>query len=82
MIVLSDSFQCFSPKNFLLMEPLEQTGATGQSGIIQEEGVVASIRSVIKELQESVQNLCKESLSKITKIGRIIFLIIVFSFIS
>ncbi|XP_007576036.1 finTRIM family, member 86 isoform X1 [Poecilia formosa] len=55
-------------KNFLLMEPLGQTGATGQSGIIQEEGVVASIRSVIKELQESIQNLCKESLSKIVKI--------------
>uniref|UniRef100_A0A087XQF7 Uncharacterized protein n=1 Tax=Poecilia formosa TaxID=48698 RepID=A0A087XQF7_POEFO len=62
-------------KNFLLMEPLGQTGATGQSGIIQEEGVVASIRSVIKELQESIQNLCKESLSKIVKIGQIIFLI-------
>lgn len=82
MVVLSDSFQCFSLKNFLLMEPLGQTGAAGQSGIIQEEGMVASIRSVIKELQESVQNLCKESLSKIVKIGSIIFLIVVFSFIS
>ncbi|KAM4743204.1 finTRIM family, member 86 isoform 2-T2 [Anableps anableps] len=55
-------------KNFLLMEPLGQTGSTGQSGISQEEGVVASIRSVIKELQESIQNLCKESLAKIVKI--------------
>ncbi|XP_054883705.1 finTRIM family, member 86 isoform X2 [Poeciliopsis prolifica] len=55
-------------KNFLLMEPLGETGTAGQSGIIQEEGVVASLRSVIKELQESVQNLCKQSLSKIANI--------------
>lgn len=55
-------------KNFLIMEPLGQTGATGQSGISQEEGVVAPVRTVIKELQESVQNLCKDSLAKIVRI--------------
>uniref|UniRef100_A0A3Q2PP13 Tripartite motif-containing protein 16-like n=1 Tax=Fundulus heteroclitus TaxID=8078 RepID=A0A3Q2PP13_FUNHE len=58
---------CFL-KNFLLMEPLGQTGAPGQPGIGQEEAVVASVRSVIKELQESVKNLCQDTLAKIVKI--------------
>ncbi|MEQ2249038.1 hypothetical protein ILYODFUR_025162 [Ilyodon furcidens] len=55
-------------KNFYLTEPLGQTDATGQSGIDEEEVVVASIRSVIKGLQESMQDLCKDSLAKIVKI--------------
>ncbi|MED6293804.1 hypothetical protein CHARACLAT_014404 [Characodon lateralis] len=55
-------------KNFYLTEPLGQNDATGQSGINQEEAVVASIRSVIKGLQESMQDLCKDSLAKIVKI--------------
>ncbi|XP_015257361.1 PREDICTED: tripartite motif-containing protein 16-like [Cyprinodon variegatus] len=54
-------------KNFFLIEPLGQTGGPGQFGISQEEAV-ASIRSVIKDLQESVQELCKDSLAKIVKI--------------
>ncbi|XP_041796852.1 finTRIM family, member 86 [Chelmon rostratus] len=55
---------CFL-KNFLTMEPLGQTGATGGSILSQEEAMVASIRSAMKELQESVQDLCKASLAKI-----------------
>ncbi|XP_070761673.1 finTRIM family, member 86 [Enoplosus armatus] len=58
---------CFL-KNFLIMEPLGQTGATGESMLSQEEAVVASIRSAMKELQESIQELCKASLAKITRI--------------
>uniref|UniRef100_H3DA24 Tripartite motif containing 65 n=1 Tax=Tetraodon nigroviridis TaxID=99883 RepID=H3DA24_TETNG len=53
---------CFL-KNFLTMEPLCQRA--GESWP-PEEAVVASIRAAIKELQESVQNLCKTSLEKIT----------------
>ncbi|XP_030007318.1 E3 ubiquitin/ISG15 ligase TRIM25-like [Sphaeramia orbicularis] len=56
---------CFL-KNFFTMDPLGQTDATGESILSHEEGVVASIRSVIKELQDSVQELCKTSLTKIT----------------
>lgn len=55
---------CFL-KNFLTMEPLGQTGATGESIPSQEEAVVASVRSAMKELQESIQDLCKASLNKI-----------------
>ncbi|XP_072249045.1 finTRIM family, member 86 isoform X1 [Leuresthes tenuis] len=55
-------------KNFLLMEPLDQTGATGKSPLSQEEAVVASIRSAMKELQESIQDLCKASVAKIVKL--------------
>uniref|UniRef100_A0AAQ5Y2V4 E3 ubiquitin/ISG15 ligase TRIM25-like n=1 Tax=Amphiprion ocellaris TaxID=80972 RepID=A0AAQ5Y2V4_AMPOC len=55
---------CFL-KNFLIMEPLGQTGATGESVLSQEEAVVASVRSAMKELQDSVQDLCKASLTKI-----------------
>ncbi|XP_076591775.1 finTRIM family, member 86 [Chaetodon auriga] len=55
---------CFL-KNFLTMEPLGQMGATGGSILSQEEAVVASVRSAMKELQESIQDLCKASLAKI-----------------
>ncbi|CAK6974951.1 finTRIM family%2C member 86 [Scomber scombrus] len=55
---------CFL-KNFLIMEPLGQTDATGESILIKEEAVVASIRSAMKELQESIQNLSKATLTKI-----------------
>ncbi|XP_070684722.1 finTRIM family, member 86 [Pempheris klunzingeri] len=55
---------CFL-KNFLTMEPLGQTGAIGGSVLNQKEVVVASIRSTMKELQESIQDLCKASLAKI-----------------
>eukprot|EP00064_Thunnus_orientalis_P000307 superscaffoldBa00000015_g307 len=54
---------CFL-KNFLIMEPLGKTGATGEL-ILTEDSVVASIRSTMKELQESIQDLCKASLDKI-----------------
>ncbi|XP_039681936.1 finTRIM family, member 86 isoform X3 [Perca fluviatilis] len=54
---------CFL-KNFLIMETL-QTGATGESILSQEEAVVASVRSALKELQESIQDVCKATLAKI-----------------
>ena len=52
------------------MEPLGQTGATGESILIKEEAVVTSIRSAMKELQESIQNLCKVTLAKIITLGQ------------
>lgn len=52
------------------MEPLGQTGATGESILSQEEAVVASVRSAMKELQESIQDLCKASLAKIVTLGQ------------
>ncbi|XP_075957163.1 finTRIM family, member 86 [Anarhichas minor] len=52
-------------KNFLIMEPPGQTGATGESVLSQEEAVVASVRSAMKQLQESMQDLCKTGLAKI-----------------
>ncbi|TKS81382.1 Tripartite motif-containing protein 16 [Collichthys lucidus] len=55
---------CFL-KNFLIMELPSQSGAKGESILRQEEAVVASIRSAMKELQESIQDLCKASLAKI-----------------
>ncbi|XP_035536134.1 finTRIM family, member 86 [Morone saxatilis] len=57
---------CFL-KNFLIMEPLGQTGATGES-VLSQEAVVASIRSATKELQKSIQDLCKAGLAKIITI--------------
>ncbi|XP_061576495.1 finTRIM family, member 86 [Cololabis saira] len=57
---------CFL-KNFFLLEPLGPTDGSGKSLLNQEEAVVASIRSAVKELQESVQDLCKASLAKIFK---------------
>lgn len=61
-------FVVFVLKNFLLMEPLVQTDA---AVIGQEETMVTSVRSVMKELQESVQDLCKGSLEKIITIGQL-----------
>lgn len=55
---------CFL-KNFFIMEPLGQTGAIGESILNQEEVVIASVRSTMKELQESIQELCKASLAKV-----------------
>ncbi|XP_010792226.1 finTRIM family, member 86 isoform X1 [Notothenia coriiceps] len=55
---------CFL-KNFFIMEPLGQTGAIGESILNQEEAVIASVRSTMKELQESIQELCKASLAKV-----------------
>lgn len=52
------------------MEPLSQTGVSGESVLRQEEAVVASIRSAMKELQTSVQELCKASLAKIVTLGQ------------
>lgn len=51
------------PKNFLTMGPLCQR--EGESWP-PEEAVVASIRAATKELQQSVNDLCKTSLEKIT----------------
>nr|XP_020441579.1 tripartite motif-containing protein 65-like [Monopterus albus] len=59
---------CFL-KNFLTMEPLGQTGAIEESVLSQEEAVAASIRSAMKELQESIQDLCKASLTKISTLA-------------
>lgn len=58
---------CFL-KNFLTMESLGQTGATQDSVLGQEEVVVASIRSAMTELRDSLQDLCKNSLAKIFRI--------------
>lgn len=55
---------CFL-KNFLSMEPLDQMGATEESILSQEEAVLASVRSAVKELQDSIQDLCKAGLAKI-----------------
>nr|XP_040028027.1 finTRIM family, member 86 isoform X2 [Gasterosteus aculeatus aculeatus] len=55
---------CFL-KNFLVMEPPGEASSPGESVLSQEEAVVASVRSAMKELQESTQDLCKTSLAKI-----------------
>lgn len=51
-------------KNFHIMEPLRQLDATGDSALGQE-ALVVSVRSTMKELQKSVQDLCKANLDKI-----------------
>lgn len=53
------------------MEPLGQIEETESTP--PEEAVVASICSATKQLQESVQDLCKASLEKITYICQYIF---------
>lgn len=55
-------------ENFLTMEPLRPTDNKGEPIPHQEEAAVASVRSAMKELQESVQELCKATLDKITAI--------------
>lgn len=50
------------------MEQLGQTDTTGESKSSQEEVLVASIRSALRELQESIQDLCKASVAKIVTI--------------
>uniref|UniRef100_A0A1A7XFW8 Tripartite motif containing 65 n=2 Tax=Iconisemion striatum TaxID=60296 RepID=A0A1A7XFW8_9TELE len=57
---------CFL-KNFLIMQPLHQVGVAGESVLSREEATVASIRSIMSELHESVQELCKATLAKIGK---------------
>uniref|UniRef100_UPI0037E72888 finTRIM family, member 86 n=1 Tax=Semicossyphus pulcher TaxID=241346 RepID=UPI0037E72888 len=56
---------CFL-KNFHTIELLGQAGATGESVLTQEKAEVDSIRSVMKELQEAIQEQCKASLAKIS----------------
>uniref|UniRef100_A0A3P9LVJ6 Uncharacterized protein n=1 Tax=Oryzias latipes TaxID=8090 RepID=A0A3P9LVJ6_ORYLA len=58
---------CFL-KNFFLMEPLGQKAVAAGSVLSQEEAVVTSVRSVIKELQESIQDISKASIDKIVKL--------------
>lgn len=58
---------CFL-KNFFTMEPLGQTEAPGEMNLNQERAEVSSIRSVLKELQETIQEQCKASLVKICTI--------------
>ncbi|XP_071392006.1 finTRIM family, member 86 isoform X1 [Centroberyx affinis] len=58
---------CFL-KNFLTLEPRGQTGAREESGLDQEEVVVASIRSAMTDLRDSLQDLCKASLVKIFRV--------------
>ncbi|XP_047450765.1 finTRIM family, member 86 isoform X2 [Mugil cephalus] len=55
---------CFL-KNFFLLEPLGPAGVPGELVLSKEEAAIASIRSTMKELQESVQGLCKATLDKI-----------------
>ena len=52
------------------MEPLGQTDGSGGSLLNQEEEV-ASIRSAMKELQESIEHICKASLAKMIKLGKL-----------
>lgn len=66
-------------KNFFIMEPLSQTSASGLSTPRQEEVVVASVRSAINELRESMRDLCKASMAKIATIGLILFSSLVLS---
>lgn len=54
-------------KNFHLMEQLRQPDATEGSAMGQE-ALVASVRSTMRELQESIQDLCKANLDKILAI--------------
>ncbi|RVE64381.1 hypothetical protein OJAV_G00125230 [Oryzias javanicus] len=58
---------CFL-KNFFLMEPLEPKDAAAGSVLSQEEAIVTSLRSVIKELQESIRDVSKTSIDKIVKL--------------
>lgn len=53
------------------MEPLGQKAVAAGSVLSQEEAVVTSVRSVIKELQESIQDISKASIDKIVKLGKI-----------
>lgn len=53
------------------MEPLGQPGVTGGCVMGQEETMVASVRSVMKEMQGSIHDLCKDSLAKIITIGQL-----------
>ncbi|AWO99314.1 putative tripartite motif-containing protein 16-like [Scophthalmus maximus] len=59
---------CFL-KNFLILEPLRQTGATGESVLGHVEAMVASVRSAMKELQTSIQDACKASLAEIVTLA-------------
>ncbi|KAM9852972.1 finTRIM family, member 86 [Aulostomus maculatus] len=58
---------CFL-KNYFTLEPLRPTDAARGSIPSKEEALVACIRSTMKELQESIQNICKASLTKITSL--------------
>lgn len=49
------------------MEQLRQPDATEGSAMGQE-ALVASVRSTVRELQESIQDLCKANLDKILAI--------------
>ncbi|KAM8905027.1 finTRIM family, member 86 isoform 2-T2 [Spinachia spinachia] len=55
---------CFL-KNFLVMEPPGQAGSPGESVMSREEAAVASVRSAMKELQESMGDLCETWLAKL-----------------
>lgn len=54
-------------KNFHTMELLRQPDAPEGSALGQE-AIVASVRSTLRELQESIENLCKANLHKILTI--------------
>ncbi|KAM3875297.1 finTRIM family, member 86 [Diretmus argenteus] len=57
---------CFL-KNFLTLDP-DQAGAREEPEPGREEVVVASIRSALTELQDSLQDLCKASLATIFRV--------------
>ncbi|XP_028321272.1 finTRIM family, member 86 [Gouania willdenowi] len=58
---------CFL-KTFFTLDPTHQSLSKEESVLNQEETVIASIRSAIKELQESLEDVCKASLDKIATI--------------
>lgn len=54
-------------KNYHIMEPLRQPDAT-EGSAVDQEALVASVRTTLRDLQESVQDLCKANLHKILTI--------------
>ncbi|XP_053729617.1 finTRIM family, member 86 [Synchiropus splendidus] len=58
---------CFL-KNFHMMEPQSQSDAAGESIFTKEQTVQESLRAALKELQESVGEIWKTTLTKITTI--------------
>lgn len=64
-------------QNFHIMEPLRQPDASEESALGQE-AQVASVRSTLRELRESIEELCKANLHKI--LTTCLFSLLLFSF--
>lgn len=55
------------------MEMAGATDGTQESILCKEDAVVADVRSVLKELQESIKELCRSSLAKLVTLGQFRF---------